>query len=41
MSDHIDRYDDLSPAGRAGGVAGWDGAERRQRDRRAGEASVA
>jgi hypothetical protein len=41
MNDQVDRFGDLSPAGRAGGVAGWDGAERRQRDRRAGSANVA
>ena len=40
MSDRIDHYDDLSPAGKAGGVAGWDGGERRQGDRRAGTESV-
>jgi len=33
-------YGDLSAAGRAGGVAGWDGGERRQRDRRAASTSV-
>ncbi len=37
MSEDVD----LSAAGRAGGVAGWDGAERRAGDRRAHEADVA
>ena len=41
MSDTVDRYHDLTPAGRAGGVAGWDGAERRQGDRRGADASIA
>lgn len=31
----MSRDDDLTAAGRAGGVAGWDGGERRKGDRRA------
>ena len=36
----MSRDDDLTVAGRAGGVAGWDGTERRQGDRRAASAST-
>lgn len=32
--------DDLSDAGKAGGVAGWDGVERREGERRHEEASA-
>jgi len=33
--------DDLSEAGKAGGVAGWDGVERRQGERRAHASGIA